>query len=214
MSGPLGALRPAGSGSVADWVFGSLHAFDEFDVGMVIPPGFDAYACLLHSEQSDDDQVRGNPSLEGIRSLANVLRGATSTPDSCWFCIWNGWGWLHVSTGTIAPVGPERPGWRDPLVEVEQFAASAPLVGDQYRQYHLFSGPIDAVVDSSLRAMPYQAPSLWWPDDHAWVVASEIDHSWTYVGGSVSLVERVLDRWRFNGRRVRPEDPLDWNALA
>jgi hypothetical protein len=214
MSGPLGALRPADDGVVADWVFGSLHAFDEFDVGMVIPPGFDAYACLLHSEQSDDDQVRGHPSLEGIRSLAGVLRGATSTPDSCLFCVWNGWGWLHVSAGAIASVGPEHPGRRDQLIEVEQFAASAPLVGDQYREYHLFSGPIEAVVDSSLEAMPYQAPSLWWPDDEAWIVASEIDLSWTYVGGAPEVIDRVTAAWRFDGRRVGPDDPIRWDEIG
>jgi hypothetical protein len=214
MSGPLGALQPADDGLVAGWVFGSLHAHDEFDVGMVIPPGFDAYACLLHSDQSDDDQVRGQPNLEGIRTLADALRGATSTEDSCWFCIWNGWGWLHVSAGAIAPVGPERQGWRDQLVEVEQFAASAPLVGDQYREYHLFSGPIGAVVDSSLPAMPYQSPSLWWPDDKAWIVASEIDLSWTYVGGPPEVIDRLIAAWRFDGWRVGPEDPIRWDEIG
>jgi hypothetical protein len=211
--GPLGDLQPADDGSVASWVFSSLHSYDEFDAGLVIPPGFDAYACLLHSEQSDDDQVRGNPSLEDIRSLAGVLRGATSTPDLCWFCIWNGWGWLHISAGSIASLGGERPGWRDPYVEVEQFAASAPLVGDQSRQYHLFTGPIDAVLDSSLPRDPYQAPSLWWPDDRAWVVASDVDHWWTYVGGTTRVIEGVVDAWRFDAKRVTPDDPLDWNEV-
>src|SRR5262249_14090550 len=142
------------------------------------------------------------------------LRSATSTPDRCWFCVWNGWGWLHVSDGAIAGLAGEPPGWRDLLVEIEQMTASAPLVGDQHREYHLLSGPIDAVVDSSPRALGYyQAPSLWWPDDRAWIVASGIDHWWTYMGGTTSVIEHVVDAWRFNSKRVTPDDPLDWNEL-
>ena len=36
-------------------------------------------------------------------------------------------------------------------------------------------------------------PNLWWPDDHAWCVASEIDLAYTYVGGSRKLIEQVLE---------------------
>jgi hypothetical protein len=214
VSGPLGELEPADHGSVANWVFETLYAFDRPEVGSIIPAVFPAYSCLLHSEFGDANQVQGAPRLEDVRMLTETLRDATSTPGHCWFCIWNGWGWLHVSAGAIAPVGPGRPGWREPLVEVEQFAASAPLVGDQYRQYHLFSGPVHAVVDSSMQAVPYQAPSLWWPDDRAWIVASEIDLSWTYVGGAPEVIDRVIAAWRFDGWRVGPDDPIRWDELG
>jgi hypothetical protein len=191
MSRPLGELRPATDSSVADWLFGSLHPFERFDVGIVIPPGYEAYTCLLHAERSYDDQVRGGPRLDDVRVVAGLLETATSTPDECSFCVWNGWGWLG-----------------------EKFSGSAPIVGDETRQYHLFSGPVEAVVDSSPRTLGYyQAPSLWWPDDRAWIVASEIDHWWTYVGGATSLVDRVVEVWRFGAKRVTPDDPLDWNAL-
>jgi hypothetical protein len=213
MSGPLGDLRPADDGSVADWVFDSLHPFDAFDVGSVIPSGFDAYGCLLHSARSDDDQVHGSPALEDVRTLAGVLSKATSRPDRCWFCIWSGWGWLHVSAGSIVALGGERPGWRDPLVDVEQLASSSALVGNQFREYHLFSGPVGAVVDSSLPRHPYQAPSIWWPDDRSWIVASEIDLSWTYVAGAAPLIEQVIGGWRFDGKRVKPDDPHYWNEI-
>ena len=35
-------------------------------------------------------------------------------------------------------------------------------------------------------------PNLWWPDDRAWCVASEIDFPYTYVGGSNQLIEEIL----------------------
>jgi hypothetical protein len=214
MSGPLGALQPASDGSAADWVFEALYAFKRSAVGSVIPSGFDAYACLLHSGRSDDDQMRGRPRLEEIRSLADALRSATSTPETCWFCIWIGWGWLHVSAGSIAHLGGEPPDWRDPLVEVERFAASASVVGNPYREYHLFSGPVDAVVDSALPSFSHDVPSLWWPDDRAWIVATEVDLSWTYVGATEPATERVLDVWPFDGKRVTPDDPFEGDKLA
>jgi hypothetical protein len=37
-----------------------------------------------------------------------------------------------------------------------------------------------------------QTPNLWWPEDRTWCVASEIDLSWTYVGGSSDLVESLV----------------------
>jgi hypothetical protein len=37
-----------------------------------------------------------------------------------------------------------------------------------------------------------QSPTLWWPDDRAWCVASEVDFHSTYVGGSRQLIDRLL----------------------
>jgi hypothetical protein len=38
----------------------------------------------------------------------------------------------------------------------------------------------------------HPSPNLWWPDDRAWVVATEVDFAWTYVGGTRDLAEAVL----------------------
>lgn len=34
-------------------------------------------------------------------------------------------------------------------------------------------------------------PSLWWPDDRTWCVATEIDFRWTYVGGSQVCINEI-----------------------
>jgi hypothetical protein len=44
--------------------------------------------------------------------------------------------------------------------------------------------PADVPLDSS--------PNLWWPDDRAWFVATEVDHAWTYVAGSQQLLNRLM----------------------
>jgi len=37
-----------------------------------------------------------------------------------------------------------------------------------------------------------QSPNLWWPDDRAWFVATDIDYAWTYIGGSTELIDQLL----------------------
>jgi hypothetical protein len=52
-----------------------------------------------------------------------------------------------------------------------------------------------------------RAPNLWWPVDHTWCVASEIDFPWTYVGGSSELIERLLADERLETVSASPDDP-------
>ena len=108
---------------------------------------------------------------EECRTIAEVLREFTSTPDRCYFCVWEGWGFL------------------DPGLYKNASRLRVPGRG-----YLLFRGPLDAVM-SFLDYFPHgwsQSPSIWWPDDRAWCVATEIDFSDTYVAGSDACVERIL----------------------
>jgi hypothetical protein len=50
------------------------------------------------------------------------------------------------------------------------------------REYRLLAGPIDAVAESVVDSPWSQSPNLWWPHDHAWCVATEIDLNTTYIG--------------------------------
>src|SRR6266545_1205383 len=62
----------------ADWIGPRLQPFGNVKVGSVIPTGFEAYARI-----------------ETPNQLAGVLARHTSTPDRCWFCLWDGYGDLH-----------------------------------------------------------------------------------------------------------------------
>jgi hypothetical protein len=37
-----------------------------------------------------------------------------------------------------------------------------------------------------------QSPSMWWPADRAWFVATEVDGFSTYAGGSQAAIAAVL----------------------
>jgi hypothetical protein len=54
-------------------------------------------------------------------------------------------------------------------------------------------GPLGAVA-RSVGVLPARNVScnLWWPDDHAWCVATEIDLDSTYVGASEACIEELL----------------------
>jgi len=111
----------------------------------------------------------GTLPLSVVDALLEHLRQATATPEQCYFALWTGF------SGTVVP--PDlRPQLQLP-----------------HREYHLFSGPLPA-ARTTYDAGPFswQTANLWWPADHAWCIASEIDHAWSYVGGSASLIEAIL----------------------
>ncbi|MBV8950797.1 MAG: hypothetical protein JOZ99_07975 [Actinobacteria bacterium] len=100
--------------------------------------------------------------------LSSLLERHTHTPSRCWFCVWEGWGGLRTPAGI------------------------APLVNLPHRRYFLATAPI-AAVHGSFEAIHAQGPSIWWPDDRAWCVATEIDSRSTYVGGSGDGIDEILD---------------------
>ena len=101
--------------------------------------------------------------------LVDVLRSHTNTPDLCWFCLWDGFG--DVDFNSVS----ER-------------------VWHPGRSYALYSGPIEMALAPLGRRASWKthSPKLWWPDDRVWIVATEIDYAWTYVGGTSALIESIL----------------------
>jgi hypothetical protein len=79
--------------------------------------------------------------------------------------------------------------------------------------YALFVGPL-AGVPSLIDAQDNHSPNLWWPDDRAWCVATEIDLAWTYVGGPGALVTDVLANPRLEAQPASPDDSYRWQPPA
>ena len=111
----------------------------------------------------------GNLPLSLIDVLLEHLGPATQTPELCFFAAWEGFG------GSAVPHDLE------------------PLLRLPGRAYHLFSGPL-AAARTSYGGIPFshQSANLWWPADRAWCVATEVDHAWSYVGGTGACVAAIL----------------------
>ena len=145
----------------AEWLRTSMTTFAR-SVASILPGHFEAYARIEHPEARSL-----SPALLDV--LIEHLQGATTTPASCWFAIWEGSG--------ASAVPPDL----EPKLELPA------------RRYHVFAGPIEGARSNFDRwDSHHQSANLWWPADHAWCVASEIDLHWSYVGGSRSCIESLL----------------------
>jgi len=160
---------------------------------------------IVHPEMQFHGIAAPTPGREGVRAvwsgeprlgvlsrhqaatLIPLLAAHTSTPERCWFCLWEGYGYL---TGAIAPL--VRTFWKEGEPRTPP-AAAPPRPRLQLsrvrlpgRDYLLFTG-------SAGQAEGWEdGPNLWWPDDRAWCVASEIDFPYSYVGGTRELVDQIL----------------------
>ncbi len=210
------------------WIAESLRR-GSFDVGMLVPPVFPAYARIFHpvylhrsgdqwirinwrtvaeehgtiahaamswqtitgTHQRGDDPEEGSLPQPEARTLATILRDHTATPDECWFAIWDGYG--HE--------GEPPPG-------LELLDAS--------RQMAVLHGPIDA-AEARFGATPHRprggySANLWWPEDHTWCVATDIDHKTTYVGGSTACIDSILTDPHLEAFPVPDTHFIGWTA--
>ena len=203
--------------SPGQWVEESLSGFAR--VHSLLPRGFPAYARVFHPAyqgDAEDQPVRWStvaswtgrtvhplmqfPRIAGLsedindfyrdppwgrrprhgsipdeecRTLVNILREFTSTPERCFFGLWEGYGNID---DRLYPQGARVKGCG--------------------RNYLLFQGPLDGVMAFlDRRGTPFwgDSPNVWWPEDRAWCVATDIDLYDTYVGGSGECIQTVLE---------------------
>ena len=212
-------LVPASDTTAGEWVVAGLRGFAESVGGIalaeaIVPAGFASYVRVFHPAYrrrgdsfrpvrwaevaaanrkrahfdmqfdvligSDDlysfapqpgvfDQAPNVGSLprEQIELLVSVLGRHTATPQTCWFASWDGWG------------------------DIRADVASAPKFHPAPRSYHLLAGPIES-ANESMSEHSEQSASVWWPDDHAWCVATEIDFDTTYIGCDERCCKEIL----------------------
>lgn len=127
----------------------------------------------------------GSADRGSLTVLRDVLERHTGAPDRCWFALWKGWGGL-----------PDA--WH-----------AAPSFALPGRDHHLFAGALADVVEISVEfGGSLRSPNLWWPDDRAWCVASEIDFDSTLVAGPAALVAELVGRPDLEAFEVAPGDSL------
>lgn len=230
-------LKPATGSDPARWLSESLTTFSD-NVASLLPSGFEACARIFHpaskggevrrvvgwKEVADSnrrtfhpgaqwpniaftDEIRdinrlqdpppgapwdrspeeGSLDRNVARIIGYVLRQHTSTPDRCWFAFWEGWGALRADI------------------------ADAPRLLLPSRSYRLMIGSVEDVTETaSPWEEDYQSASLWWPDDRAWCVATEVDFDTTYIAGSRSCIEAVLSHPELEVLEISPDHGIGW----
>ncbi|WP_139277737.1 hypothetical protein [Rhodococcus marinonascens] len=116
-------------------------------------------------------------------ALAAVLEGFTSTPDDCWFGVWEG-----NSFHGVLPDGPR--------LHLPQ------------RSMLLFHGPVHA----ALNQFQGEGPNIWWPRDRAWCVATEVDLMSTYVGVSTDASMAILANPALEVVGARQGQRVTWDS--
>jgi hypothetical protein len=212
----------------ADWLVRGVRGFAE-SVHSLVPAGFSAYVRIFHPAFRRGQQVRwaeiaaangtlAHPGMqlcaltgsarfeqepqaslydrvpdEGTlppelgRPLTTTLARHTRTPQRCWLAVWHGFGALPSET------------------------RAAPTFALPNREYHLLVGPVAA---ATLTPEPpfRQSPNIWWPDDRAWCVATEIDLKSTYVGCGDACREALLALPELEAVAIDPATGIDWRS--
>jgi len=137
----------------------------------------------------------GSLPLNLARVLVDVVGNYTGTPDRCWFAAWEGWGDFRDGSAALHTLGGSP---NDALTTLppgthrEKPTENARLKLPN-RGYYLARGPLAAAIETVYGiTWAYQSASIWWPDDRAWCVATEVDFDWTYLGGSTECIAAIL----------------------
>ena len=219
----MSALLPASGIEAATWLKDALIGFAS-DVVSIVPSGYPAYARLLHPayRSSTDEPTRASwqsvadlaglaidktiqwedviaplpeqafkffePPLEGTldqetcEELMPILKAHTSTPSLCWYGVWDGYSYLR---------------------EACRNASRISLNG---RRYYLLRGALPLSPASLCTGPFFQWANIFWPDDRAWCVASEVDFRSTYIAASVGAIVDLLARFPGEVFRVDPNE--------
>ena len=121
-----------------------------------------------HPYWAEEPFVGKLPEAEA-KAIVPILRSFTTTPDRCYLLVWEGYGGIKQSY--------------PPTVTLE--------LPD--RKYLSYTGPVDSVLELCVDGNTLEGPNLWWPEDRAWIVATEIDFMETYVGGTAQCINQLLN---------------------
>ena len=132
----------------------------------------------------DESPPEGTLNSDALTGLADLLAQHTSTPQQCWFAIWDGYGQLHGGASI-----PRTMFVAEPLLAPSTL--DGPRINAPGRDYFLASGALEDISDFYVQ-VGRQSPNVWWPADRSWIVATEIDFCWTYVAGDRAAINAVL----------------------
>ncbi|TJZ76073.1 hypothetical protein FCG67_18875 [Rhodococcus oryzae] len=155
---------------------------------------FPARAVLRHPD-GPDNGISDLP-VTVLDALCTVLARHTATPDECWFCVWDGYAWVHDTPGSFTPYlrdGETAP--PPPKPALPSMIRTGPRATIEQFDYVLFSGPVTAAPRMGWYGTPgwfwREWPNLIWPTDRAWLADSGIDDDWLEISGPRALIDEL-----------------------
>ena len=133
----------------------------------------------------DDDPKHGSMDEDQAIELSRFLARYTATPDECYFGVWDGYGQYSGGTTMLTSDGSSR------RLGMPSDISRARRMRGVDHDYLLYRGRLAHITEffTNFRSQP---PNIWWPADHAWFVATDIDLDSTYVGASRECISALL----------------------
>lgn len=178
--------RPTGDGAWERRRWADIAA----TAGKVMHPLVHWERLLSHDEPRGGTSDVGYLDPQVLAALAPLLGAATTTPDDAVVAYWVGGSGQGLRAGATAFID------RYDYVLAQTSTAGLAEPGWGQTIGHRFDEP----------------PQLLWPEDHAWVLATEIDWDSTIVAGSKALVDAILDDDRFEAFPVDQDSDLSWDG--
>jgi hypothetical protein len=138
---------------------------------------------------------RGSLDRQEATALVSMLRPHTTTPNNCWLAIWDGFSQLTGSASVRVKAEHGLRAWlrrRRTMRREISGLVDAPTVSLPAREYVLYRGAIDVVPRFEHIPGHLQTPNMWWPEDRAWFVATEIDFDSTLVACTRACATALL----------------------
>ena len=219
-------LRPAAGAAPAAWIDAARRG-PHGTVGALVPNDHSAVLRVHPPPPNEGDWWSAYRDV--FVAVAVVGARHTTSPDRAWYAVWDGHGY-DSGASVIA--------WRDPPAAdherrarerererareegerrnaaVRAALTDVPAFDLPDRRYHLLTGPVDAVAGFRYpdSAADWRNPDLWWPEDRAWFVATDVDIWSLYVAGGEAFVAEVAAAAPTPTDRVTLHDRLEGEA--
>lgn len=112
----------------------------------------------------------GNLDQRVAAQLARHLALRTTTPNSCFFLVWEGYSELRSDVSSA------------PTVDLPPYL----------RRMHILTGDVEDANESIAAPPSSRLPTWWMPADGAWCVGNDVYGRSVFVGGSVDVIADVL----------------------
>jgi hypothetical protein len=190
----------------AEWLGPRLDA-GTFDVNMMVPRGFEAYARIFFPfvQQSSDvdghfvghyatwsQMARRNGRVaHALMERETISSSASGEAETDNIAASFGPDQFQELWRILAPHTSSAVGW---FLLWDGFGSLNRRVFDDnelkirhpMRHYFLLNGPLGAFDQFP------DNPNYWWPEDRAWCVCTDTDFSWAYLAGSAACIDEVL----------------------
>lgn len=189
--GPV--VTPSPDASAAAWIPPRLNTapglHDPWGVGYFVPEGFEQ--CLFVDDITEDLDDWWETQKAHTATTAAVAARHTTTPERAYFAVCDVHG--YPTSG---------------LTAIPKFANP-----EDTRAYYLLQGAVASVVDILVpgrrRSDEWRQPDLWWPEDRAWIVCTDVDFWCNYVAGTADLVADIAAAVGTETHLVERSDPLE-----